>query len=127
MRAKKLPAIRNDNIYVGRKVYIKTSDATRASYGDKEYVETEVSWVGNRTFKVRNDRHEYVRYSLITLEEVDKKVNNCQIVFNLPGEEELNFERKKKLLIRVRSYFNSRAALEESEENLEKVIELLKL
>lgn len=127
IRAKKLAAIRNDDIFVGRKVYIKTSEYSREDYGGQEYVETEVSWVGNRVFKVKNDRNKYVTYNLHTMYEAIRKVNRCQIVLNLPGEKEVSFERKKKLLIKVRAYFNSRAALEESEENLEKVIELLKL
>lgn len=122
-----MAAINKDEIFVGRKVYLKPSEYHLEDYGGQELVETEVSWVGNNRFKVKGDRNDIVSYNLHNLLEYKRRVNSCQILLAPPGEEDIAFERKQKLLIKIRKHFNSRAAFNEEESTLEKVIELLKL
>jgi len=118
-----LKKVNSDEIYVGRKVYIKPGEYQRPKYSD-DFVPTEITWVGRKNFKVRDSVKPDSKYHIHNLKECIGRINNNIILLELPREEDL---RKNKLIIKVRKYFNSRAIQEESEENLEKVIELLGL
>ena len=115
-----------DQIYVGRKVYIKPSEFQRPKYSD-DYVATEVIWVGNKKFKVKDDVRPNISYYLHNLKEVISKMNPSFILLSLPGDTGEDFDKKENLIITIRRHFNSRAVQQESEEILEKIVKLLGL
>lgn len=113
-------------IYVGRKVFLKPSEFHKHKYGDADLVPLEVATVGLKRFTLKDPVRSYVEYHIHNLKEC-AKVNGCTVLLSEPGEEEENFARREKLIISIRRHFNSRAVYNESEETLEKIIDILKL
>jgi hypothetical protein len=114
-----------DELFEGRKVFIKPADFHLEKY-PSELVATEIDWIGLKRFTVVDTYRKNVEYHIHNLTECGVANNNV-ILLKEPGEEEENFARKEKLIITIRRYFNSRAIYNETEANLEKVIDILNL
>lgn len=113
-----------EDIFVGRKVWIKPNPLHAEKY-EGDYIETEVTEVGLKLFSVKDDIRPRVKYHIKTLEEATHYHRKAYILLSIDGVED--FDRREQLIIKIRKYFNSRMVYNESEENLNNVIELLQL
>lgn len=116
--------MKKEELFVGKKVWLKPSALYRDLY-DKDYVETEIAHIGLKLITLKDDIRPRVKYRLSNLKESTSSPHKGCILLSMDGVED--FDRKEQLIIRVRKHFNSRTIYNESEENILKVIELLKL
>lgn len=92
---------------------------------EEDYIPVEVTVVGTKRFQVNDPVRPRVKYNIKTMEEATVYYNKSLILFSIDGL--ADFDRLEQLIIKVRKYFNSRAVYNETEENLNKVIEILDL
>ena len=111
-------------IFVGRKVWIKPAKLYSEQY-KKDYIETTITKVGLSVFQVEDAvRPKCNKYHIGTLEEVTPSLNKNKILLDM---QDGGFDRLEQRIIKIRKHFNSRAVYGETEEDLDKIINLLQL
>jgi hypothetical protein len=114
-----------NELFVGRKVWLKPNPLIKHLYPDP-YFETEITYVGLKLFQIRDpNKADYVNYRIKNLTENVKTPQKGVVLLSIDGLED--FDRREQKIIRVRKYFNSRAVYNETESNLDAIIDILKV
>ena len=113
------------DLFVGKRVWLKPNPLYVDKYLEG-YFETTITKIGTSCFFVNDpNRPAYVKYHIKTLKEVNVTPYKGEIILDKDGAEE--FDKKEQLIIKIRRFFNSRAAYNEDNEKLKNIISLLKL
>lgn len=116
--------MKSSKLFVGKEVWLKPNPLHRELYGE-DYVKTKIRSIGTKNFTIEDDERPNAFYRIVTMKEVTEYSRKAEILLSIDGLD--NFDKKEQLIIRVRRYFNSGIVYNCSEEDLNKVIEILHL